>query len=147
MLEKTLKRAVRGFFMGIAIGYFISIISTMGKDSILSDAFVQRIGNHHVGLLIHMLLTGLDGAICMAGMGFYDIERWPMIKSALLHWLLCIVVYIPISLYLDWFKVDRDLLIMLGMMTIAYVITWVIIAVSYRSEVKKINVEIHTNLR
>ncbi len=53
----------------------------------------------------------------------------------------------PISLYLDWFKVDLDLLIMLGMMTIAYVITWVIIAVSYRSEVKKINAELHTNVR
>ena len=147
MLVKTLKRALRGFFIGIAIGYFISIMMTMGKDSILSDAFVQRIGNHHVGLLIHMLLTGLDGAICMAGMGFYDIERWPMLKSAVMHYLLCIAAYIPISLYLDWFKLDINLLIMLGMMAVSYVITWVIIALSYRKDVKKINSEIQSNAK
>ncbi|MCR4644194.1 MAG: DUF3021 domain-containing protein [Oscillospiraceae bacterium] len=141
MLKLTLNRAVRGLILGMALCNVIAFLisSAAGDGSILSHEFVRAMGSEPLALLVQTLLTGVYGAVCFAGMSFYDIEHWSMLRSALVHYTICILTYIPLSLFLRWVDSLGFLMILLAMETVAYVIVWFCISLSYRIEVGKLN--------
>ena len=97
-----------------------------------------------------MLLSALYGAICMGSAVLYDVDRLPLAVTSLLHCLICIVSFVPMSNFLCWSGGTADTWIMVGIQFAAYFIIWLIMYAKYRIEIRKlneINRHIHERLR
>ena len=82
MLKKTLKAAGIGFLLGIVIGNLIAFLtgnSDTGGITFASAKLLEMAGgNAVIAMLLQSLFSGLYGAVCFAGMSFYEIERMPL---------------------------------------------------------------------
>lgn len=140
MKKKLLLRAGIGFLSGIALGILIAVLSTAGGTvRLYSDLLRERTGSAAAAVLLNFLFSGLYGAICMGGTVVYDLDEWPLLRASLVHYLLCLLPYLPISLLLGWHTGIVELLIVIGIMTVVYFIIWLIMFLRYRAEVRELN--------
>ena len=132
MMRRTWKRALIGFVIGMVIGNLISLCMNGSQD------FSQYVGSDR--FLPQTVLSGVLGAISMAGVSFYDIEDWSLLKTAVLHYLLIMAAYLPIALTLGWIEPKAEQIVLMALLMAAgYALIWVIMYVRYQAEVKKLN--------
>ena len=143
MKRKFLKYIGIGFLIGSAVGNIIALHPFLfgSKDlTPVSPALTEKLGSAESAFLIQTLLSGRLGAVSFAGMLFYDRDDWPMILSAVIHWLLIMLFYFPIALYCGWISEDpREMLIMALIMTAAYVLIWLFMFLHYRKQAEELN--------
>ncbi|MBR0308853.1 MAG: DUF3021 domain-containing protein [Mogibacterium sp.] len=139
MIRKTLKRTGLGFLIGTNVGNIIAFISVMGHGPIVSAALIASAGSESGAMLIQTLLSGVLGAVAFAGMSFYEIEYWGMLKTMAAHFAVIVAVFVPIALCLGWAETSKDLLIMVLIEAAAYLVIWVIMNERYKAEVRKLN--------
>ena len=143
MLKKTLKRAGIGFLLGCVIGNFIAFISVLfseGDGPIVSQKVITMCGGEAGALLLQSFLSGLIGFAGCAGMSFYEIEEWGLLRIMATHLAVIFAVFLPVSYILDWFGSVGDLLIMSLIMLVWYFIIYLIMCAVYRRRVKELNV-------
>ncbi len=142
MKKKLFLRAAIGFVFGIAIGYLVPLLSCLAAGHpvmLYSDRLRATLGSAAAALIVQAAVSGLYGAICMGGTVLYEIEHWPLIRAVAIHYLLCIVPFLPIALLLNWCSGAVELLIMIGIMTVVYFLIWLIMFLRYRAEVRELN--------
>ena len=143
MLKRTLKRAGIGFLLGIAIGNLIAFLFDSvfgGNGPIVSQKALEIFGGEVEALLIQSFLSGLIGFAGCAGMTFYEMEEWSLLRIMASHLGVVFAVFLPVSYILGWFADLAELLIMSGMMLVSYFIVWRIMCAVYRQRVKELNV-------
>lgn len=138
MVKRVLKFAGIGFLVGAALCNFITIITANGSLPV-TPALVGRIGDARLAMLLQFFLSGLYGALCMAGVLLYDADRLPLAAATLLHCLTCIIPFAPLSLFLGWSDGIGAVLIMAGFQIAAFFVVWLIIYARYRAEINKMN--------
>ena len=69
----------------------------------------------------------------------HDIESWPLLRCAVVHYLIIEVSYIAIATILGWYVSLTELLIILGIQLIVFVIIWVIMYLRWKTQVRKLN--------
>ena len=135
---KTLKRAGFGFLLGVIVSDFISILTTEGMP-VSQTLLAYTDNNVKAAFLIQFFAAGAYGALCMGSVRLYDIERLPLTLSSLFHCLICIVPFIPLSLFLGWSDGIGTTLVMTAIQVTMYFIVWLIIFFRYRAEIRKLN--------
>lgn len=143
MLAKTLKRAAIGFLIGVAVGDLIAILtgtSSTGGISFTSQQLLDMAGGSVAySMLLQSLFSGLYGAMCFAGMSFYDIERCPLALATALHCAVIVLLFIPIALLLGWFNNIVSLLIMSCIQLVCFFVIWLIMYFAYKKQVNELN--------
>lgn len=145
MFLTTLKRAGLGFLLGMAVGNVIAVITRFasGEESrFVAEGLIQKAGSEAMAFLLQTLFAGIYGTICMAGMSFYDIEHWSMLRSYLVHYTIVIVSYIPVALFLCWVQTAEEIAVIAAIQTVAYLIVWFIMYSIYKAQVKELNQQI-----
>ena len=137
MLKKIFLRAGFGFILGVAVCSIITALTSDGTQ--VAPAFADAVGSLKRAVLLQLLLTGLQGAICMGGTVLYDVDRLPLSLGTLIHCLLCIVPYFFLSLFLHWTERIGDTLILSGMQLVAFFIIWLILFLRYKKQIKELN--------
>lgn len=137
MLMNTLKRAVSGFVLGMAVGNLIAALTC--HPDIFSPALLTKAGSLSTALLLQTLLSGVIGAAGMGGTTLYEIERWPMLTANLTHFALVMAVFIPIAHFLGWTETAADTLLMAGIMFAAHFSIFLIMCAYYRAQVREMN--------
>ena len=132
MSKNILKLSAIGFLLGMAINVFALLIGGS-----LPSAFETSGGAERFAL--HLIISGFYGAFCMGSTVVYDIERFPLLLSTVLHFVCVMGLYVPISLYLGWVDGISTLLIIMGIMAAVYFFIWLIMYLRYKSEVEKLN--------
>jgi hypothetical protein len=145
MIRTTIKHAVTGFFIGMPVGVVILLIlsySNSGGELVFSELMLVKGGSEAGALALQVFLSGILGAICWAGMTFYEIECWGMLKSFIVHYAVILTSFIIIGLNSDWIAPDAgDIGFMALILGAAYFVVWLIIYLHYRSSVRQLNVE------
>lgn len=141
MLKKTLIRAAVGFLIGIIMGDGIAMLTGMSGDHFrpVSSALENLCGSITAAFIVQTLISGIYGAVCYGGISIYDIERLPMAAASVLHCLMIVILFIPTSLFLGWCVTPAEFVIMSGIQIAVYFLIWLILYISYRKEVKKLN--------
>ncbi|MBP5280833.1 MAG: DUF3021 domain-containing protein [Erysipelotrichaceae bacterium] len=142
MIKRTIKRALIGFIIGMAVGDIIAYFeaSLSGSTTFVSSKMIERFGSEAMAIFVQTLLSGIHGAICMAGVSFYEIEDWSLLKTSIIHYLLIICSFTTIGLFLNWVPDSLPgLLIVWACMGIVYMIIWLIMHFRYKAEVRKLN--------
>ena len=143
MLKKTLKRAGIGFLIGIVIGNLIAILTgnsaTNGVTFASEKLLVMAGGSAVVAMLLQSLFSGLYGAVCFAGMSFYEIERMPLAAATALHCAAIVLLFVPISLLLGWVNGIAGILIIAVIQIVVFFIIWLSLYLSYKKQVRELN--------
>ena len=143
MLKKTLKAAGIGFLLGIVIGNLIAFLtgnSDTGGITFASAKLLEMAGgNGTVAMLLQSLFSGFYGAVCFAGMSFYEIERMPLAVATALHCALIVLLFIPIALLLGWVSQIETQLIISGIQLVCFFIIWLIMYAGFKKQVKELN--------
>lgn len=143
MLKKTLKAAGIGFLIGVVVGNLIAILTGNSDTSGVTFASSQLLdmagGSGTTAMLLQSLFSGLYGAVCFAGMSFYEIERMPLAIATALHCALIVLLFIPIALLLGWVSDIGTLLIISGMQLIGFFIIWLIMYFGYKKQIRELN--------
>ena len=143
MIKRTIKLALYGFFIGMAIGNMILIIISLadGGGSIIFSRELLRLGGSAAGALAaETAFSGIHGAICMAGVILYDLESWSMTRVVITHYLIIMASYLSIGALLGWYSFDPLTILMIAaMMALGYFIVWIIMYLRYHAEVGALN--------
>ena len=143
MLKKTLKMAGIGFLIGIVIGDLIALLTGNGDTEGITFASKQLLdmagGNAVIAMLLQSLFSGLYGAVCFAGMMFYEAERLPLAAATALHCATIILLFIPIALFLGWVSNITEILIIMSIQLVCFFIIWLIMWSIYKKQVKELN--------
>lgn len=134
---KTLKRAGFGFILGMAVGNLLAAL--LGGAELFSPHLLAWAGSLPGALLVQTLLSGAVGAAAFAGIGFYDIEGWSLLRTAVVHYLLIEAVYLPIAFALGWVATAAEALVTAGCMAAAYLLIFLILWLIYHAQVRKLN--------
>lgn len=137
MMRSFLKRAGLGFLLGIVVCDLIYVICATPQS--VSREFAERIGDLRLAMLLQTVLPGLYGALTMGFTVLYDADHLPLAAATGLHCAICIVPFVPLSLFLCWFDSVSDLLIMIGFQFAAFFVIWLIMYLSYRRKVRELN--------
>ena len=143
MLKKTLKAAGIGFLIGMVVGNLIAILTGNSGTGGVTFASPQLLdmagGSGTVAMLLQSIFSGIYGAVCFAGMSFYEIERMPLAAATALHCALIVLLFIPIALLLGWVSDIGTLLIISGMQLVGFFIIWLIMYFGYKKQIRELN--------
>lgn len=137
MLKKILKLAGLGVLLGITVCNIISV--TVSNDVPVTAALIERAGSVKAAFIMQTALTGIYGALCMATTVLYDAEKLPLLAASLIHCVICVGTFIPLSLFLGWSAGAADVLITTAMQTAGYFMIWLIMYLRYKKEIKDLN--------
>ena len=143
MLKKTIKAAGIGFLLGIVIGNLIAFLTGNSDTGGITFAPQKLLdmsgGNAVIAMLLQSLFSGLYGAVCFAGMSFYEIERMTLAVATALHCALIVLLFIPIALLLGWVSQIETQLIISGIQLVCFFIIWLIMYAGFKKQVKELN--------
>ncbi len=130
LLKKCLFLSVIGLFEGFLIGLIFLIIHRLTGGEKPSALY----------LTLHFAVSGLFGTLSMGSTIFYEIEQWSILRATLSHFLLVFTAFLCIGASMEWFVLgSTGFWIMVMAFIVAYIIIWVIQALKYRKETRKMN--------
>ena len=148
MLAKILKRAGIGFLLGIVVGDLIAVLtgaSDTGGVSFASQKLLDMAGGNGVAaIILQSVFSGLYGALCFAGMTFYEIELLPLASATALHCALIVLPFIPVSYLLGWVGGIVETLIIASAQIAAFFVIWLILYFVYKKQIIELN-DMQTN--
>lgn len=143
MLAKTLKRAGIGFLISVVVGNLIAFLSgtsPAGEVHLFSKQLLSITGGNEIAAtVLQSLFSGLYGALCFAGMSFYEIERMPLAAATASHCALIVLAFIPISYLLGWVGGLVETLIIAAIQAAAFFVIWLILYSVYKKQVRELN--------
>lgn len=142
MVERTVKRAAFGFLLGMVVGVFIVVAMGFanGGALVLPRPLLAACGSEAGALLAQMLLSGAFGAVPMAGVTFYELDSWGMLKQAVVHYATYTPTFLVIGVVVGWLDPTlADFAIIAGFFAVGHTIIWLIMYARYKAEVAKLN--------
>ena len=137
MLKKALKLAGFGFIAGIAVWTVIAALTC--KETPVPQGFIAKVGSLKLAFIIQVAVSGLYGALCMGSTVIYDAEKLPLSVMSLIHCVITLGPYIPLSLFLGWSENLTETLITTCIQVTAYFIVWLIMYLRYKKSIKELN--------
>ena len=130
LIKKGAILALAGFVAGIFLGLAFLWISPPDDWGPLM-------------VTIDVLLSGLNGAICMGFAVVYESESWSVTRCTVTHFVICFTSLLTIGFSLGWYSFDNiGSIIMIVCMVVGYFMIWVIMYVTSKNDVKKLNEEL-----
>ena len=141
MKTTLLKLAAIGFVLGMLAGAFvvIGIGFANGGSLMLPGSLLAATGSEAGALLAQMLVSGVFGAIPMAGVVFYEIESWGLLKQAVVHYATYTAAFAIIGIGVGWIKTSTDVALVAGIFAICHAIIWVVMYLRYKSEAEQLS--------
>ena len=106
----------------------------------MPPVLLSATGSEAGALLAQMLVSGAFGAIPMAGVAFYRIDSWGLLKQAIVHFATYTVAFVIIGLGVGWIEpIPFDIAVVVGVFAICHAIIWFIMYSRYRAEAKELS--------
>ena len=142
MWVRLLKRAGIGFLLGIVVGNLITWAPGITSGETISPDLIAQVGSETGAMAVQTLGMGLYGALAMGGMTLYEIERWPLAMSTVVHYLIIAVSFVVMDLLLRWNSSPAEVLVVEAILFALFSLIWLIMFLRYRSQVRGLNAEL-----
>ena len=138
--------------MGVLAGTVLAaVIAALGSGTtrvvVCSPEFVERMGGNEIlAYTVQALAAGLYGMWAMGSSAVYSIEEWGLVKCTLFHYLTTMSLYFVLGFGVCWFTFDKigAAWVFFVIMTVVYLLIWLINWLSYKTQLKKINKELES---
>ncbi|MCM1155973.1 MAG: DUF3021 domain-containing protein [Roseburia sp.] len=150
MKKKIIMRGVLGLPIGITIGYLITIIISLGwAEGYYAPCvpeLVTVMGSEIKAVMVQALLCGLLGVGFGISGVIWEIEEWSIVKQTGIYFLIVSVIMMPAAYLTYWMEHSiAGFLSYFGIFAVIFVIVWVIMFVSGRRNVRKLNDGLYRN--
>ncbi len=144
MKRKIIARFIWGFPVGIAIGYLITICSSLvwaeGYYSPCMPELVSAMGNEIRAVMLQALLCGILGGGCAAGSVIWEIEDWSLVKQTGVYFFVVCMVMMPTAYFMYWMERSAaGFLSYFGIFALMFAFIWIIQFMIGKRDVKKLN--------
>ncbi|MBQ8567660.1 MAG: DUF3021 domain-containing protein [Oscillospiraceae bacterium] len=144
MKNKIIKRAVMGFFIGIAIGQMIcvliSLMSGNGQFIICTPEFTELIGNEAAAAAIQTLLCAVMGSGYSAASVIWESDNLSIAAQSGICFAIYAVFLLPVAYFTNWMEHSvSGVLGYIGIFAASFVFVWVIQYFSWKKKLNAIN--------
>lgn len=147
MFKKICLRGLIGFPLGIAIGYIITIISSLiwgqGYYSPCVPIFIEIVGSEIGAVIVQAILTGIIGLSFAASSTIWEMDQWSLTKQTAIYFIITVMTMFPIAYLTGW--MDHSLvgfIIYFGVFVLIFIIIWFIQYMIYKKQIQAINEKI-----
>ena len=129
--KKTAKMSGIGFALGVLIG--MAFLLPFGFGSIGAVHGMDRFA-------LHLMMSGLLGAVNMGSTTIYSLERWSLLRCTLSHFLIAMACLCLIGFAMGWFDPREPITLWtLAICVVVYFIIWLIMYRLYKRQIRRIN--------
>lgn len=144
MQKKIIVRGLLGFPIGIAIGYFITILISLGwadGDYLpCAPEFVLVMGNEINAVILQAILCGILGVGFAAGSIIWEMDNWSIVKQTGIYFSIIAAIMLPIAYFACWMKHSAvGFLTYWGIFVLIFAIIWLTQFVIGKRNVRKMN--------
>lgn len=144
MKKKIFLRSMLGFPLGLAIGYFITIIISLiwgnGYYSPCVPELIVVMGSEIKAVLLQAFLCGILGAGFAASSIIWEMDNWGLVKQTGIYLLLTSVIMMPIAYVTYWMEHSlKGALSYFGIFIFIFVVMWIVQYVIAKRNVEKMN--------
>lgn len=144
MKRKILLRSMLGFPLGLAIGYLITIVTSLiwanGYYSPCVPELTVMMGNEINAVLLQAFLCGILGSGFAAGFAIWETESWGLVKQTGIYFLISSVIMMPIAYVLYWMEHSlKGVISYFGIFIFIFMIIWAVQYFIAKHNVKKMN--------
>lgn len=148
MKKKILLRALLGLPLGIAIGYMITILTSViwgrGYYSPCVPILIEYVGSEIGAVILQTLLCACLGAAFAGISVIWEMESWSIMKQTGIYFFAASLIMFPIAYITGW--MERSLVgfgIYFIVFVIIFIVIWLIQYCIWRQRITKINNQIH----
>ena len=150
MKKKIMIRGLLGFPLGIAIGYLITIIISLGWANGYYNpcvpALVDMMGNEINAVILQTVLCGLLGTGFATSSVIWEIERWGLVKQSGIYFVIISLVMMPVAYLAYWMEHSvKGFFSYFGIFALFFVLIWIVEFIIGRHNVKKLNAGLSQN--
>jgi hypothetical protein len=135
-------RSLIGLIVGTTMIHAITLLVNYldsGRWLLCMPGLIEDMGFMKAAVL-QTVLGALLGVLAIAGMCFFDIEEWSLLRSTAAHCILILVSYMIVGSILRWFSFDIiPMLIMAGIIVFVYALIWLIMYAIWKKEICEMN--------
>lgn len=133
-----------GFPLGLAIGYFITIIISLilanGYYSPCVPELTDAVGSEINAVLLQTLLFGILGSGFAAASVIWEIDNWSLVKQTGIYFLIISIIMMPTAYVLYWMEHSlKGALSYFGIFFIIFAVIWIVQYFISKRIVKKLN--------
>lgn len=144
MKKKMITRSLLGFPIGIAIGYFITILGSLawanGDYSPCAPELTAAMGNEINAVMLQAVLSGLLGTGFAASSVIWEIDTWSMVKQTGIYFSIISAVMLPTAYFAYWMEHSViGFVIYFGIFIFIFAGIWISLYVTGKSNVRKMN--------
>lgn len=126
--DKFIMKALLGTVLGMIIGIIMWLLNNRSLS-----------GADRAEFIIHLIGSALLGLIAMGSSVVYEIESWGILRSTILHYVLCMVTFFIDSTLLGWFIGFSSILIAILIMTVIYALIWICESLYWKKAIESLN--------
>lgn len=144
MQKKIIVRGLLGFPIGIAIGYFITILISLGwadGDYLpCAPEFVLVMGNEINAVILQAILCGILGVGFAAGSIIWEMDNWSIVKQTGIYFSSIAAIMLPIAYFAYWMEHSAaGFFTYWGIFVLIFAIIWLTQFVIGKRNVRKMN--------
>jgi hypothetical protein len=142
MAAKALQLAALGFLMGMVVGVSIVIAISFadgGGSLVLPSVLLERTGSEAGALLAQMLVSGVYGAIPMAGVIVYEFDSWGLLKQAIVHYATYTAAFLLIGSLAGWVETLQGMVLVAGIFLVGHCIIWLVMYARCKAATDELN--------
>lgn len=144
MKKKIIMRSLLGFPIGIAIGYLITILTSLGWANgyylPCVPELISVMGNEINAVILQTVLCGILGTGFAASSIIWEMDNWSIVKQTGIYFSIISVIMLPIAYFAYWMEHSIvGFFIYFGIFVLIFVIIWITQFVIVKHNIRKIN--------
>ncbi len=147
MKKQILLRGLLGFPLGIAIGYIITIIISLGFGQgyyyPCVPSLIETVGSEIGAVVLQTLLNGLLGASFASASIIWEIENLSIAKQTGIYFFITSITMLPIAYFAEWMEHTLiGFLLYFGIFVAIFIIIWIIQYCFWKRKIQSLNKKI-----
>lgn len=148
MKKKALLRGLLGVPLGMAMGYLITIVISLGWGQGRYVACMPELtalaGSEAGAVAIQAALCGVLGAAFAMCSVIWDMERWSLLKQSAIYFAITALVMLPIAWVCGWMDHSAGgVALYTGIFAGIFAVAWVTQYMLWRGKIRRLNRRVH----
>ncbi len=148
MKKKALLRGLLGVPLGMAMGYLITIVISLGWGQ---GRYVARMpelialaGSEAGAVALQAVLCGVLGAAFAVCSLIWEMERWSLLKQSAVYFAVTALVMLPIAWVCGWMDHSAGgVALYMGIFAGIFAVAWVTQYMLWRGKIRRLNRRVH----
>lgn len=147
MKKQVFLRGIIGVFIGISLGYLITIFISLGfADGYYVPcipALADTIGSQIGAVAFQAFLCAVLGFVFGASSVIWEIDHWSIVKQTGIYFAIITATMLPIAYVTHWMEHSIEgVLLYVAIFFAIFVVIWLIQYIIWKNKIKKINAQI-----